>query len=323
MSPLSRNPLARRSLLASAAALPLAGAVSAVPLTDRAGARRDPRRAPAPQGDPGWRGPLPDDTRDPEVTALERRYGVEVAFVARDLRTGRGVHHRAATRTPMCSTFKTLGVAAMLAGAGGPGWRVDLDRRVHYPPRDVLAYAPVTSQHVADGMTVAELCAASLQVSDNTAANLLLRDVGGPEGLTAWLRRVGDRTSRLDRWEPDLNTALPGDARDTTTAGALARTYADLLVGGTLDRAGRARLRTWMLGNTTSDDKFRATLPTGWRLADKTGSGSYGVSNDAGVAWRPDGTPVVVVALTRQDRADATTPPALLADLFALAVSRA
>lgn len=256
-----------------------------------------------------------------EVTDIERRYDVTVGLAAMAVGSGRTLLHRAHTPMAMCSVFKALAGAAVLRDHDRHG--ETLERRVFYPPADVeIAHTPETEKHVHDGMRIRELCDAALRLSDNAAANLLLREIGGPPGLTAFVRSLGDRTTRLDRWEPELNTALPGDPRDTTTPAAIAQTCTRLLVGTALGRRDRSTLRAWMLANETSDDKFRAGLPAGWALADKTGGGAYGTSNDVGVAWTPDGQAVTIAALVRGRAAEAVTPPEVLAELAALAAAR-
>lgn len=218
---------------------------------------------------------------------------------AHNVRTGRSVRYRADERFPVCSLFKTLAVAAVLRDLpeGTP------DRRVFWTAADVVENSPVTQEHVADGMTIAELSAAAIQRSDNTAGNLLLRELGGPAALTRFARSVGDRVTRLDRWEPELNSAEPDRITDTTSPYAIGRTYARLVLGDALAPADRRRLTDWMLGTVTSANRFRAGLPPTWTLADKTGGGWYGANNDAGIAWTPDGTPVVlVVQLTKPAR---------------------
>ncbi|MEW2046530.1 class A beta-lactamase [Streptomyces sp. NPDC005476] len=230
---------------------------------------------------------------------LEARHGARLGVFARNLRTGRSVRHRADERFPVCSLFKPLAVAAVLRDLP-PGTP---DRRVHWTSADVVENSPVTKDHVADGMTIAELSAAAVQRSDNTAGNLLLRELGGPAAITRFARSVGDRVTRLDRWEPDLNSAEPDRVTDTTTPYAIGRTYARLVLGDALARADRRRLTDWMLGTVTSADRFRAGLPPTWTIADKTGGGWYGANNDAGIAWTPDGAPVVLaVQLVKPDR---------------------
>ncbi|TQJ52968.1 beta-lactamase class A [Streptomyces sp. SLBN-115] len=238
--------------------------------------------------------PVTDRLRD-----LEAAHGARLGVFAYNVRTGCSVRYRADERFPVCSLFKTLAVAAVLRDLP----EGTLDRRVFWTSTDVVENSPVTQDHVADGMTIAELSAAAIQRSDNTAGNLLLRELGGPTAITRFARSVGDRVTRLDRWEPDLNSAEPDRVTDTTTPYAIGRTYARLVLGDALAPADRRRLTDWMLGTITSANRFRAGLPPTWTVADKTGGGWYGANNDAGIAWTPDGAPVVlVVQLTKPDR---------------------
>lgn len=226
------------------------------------------------------------------------------------------MRYRDRERFPVCSLFKVLAVAAVLRDLDRDG--EVLARRIHYTVDDVVENSPVTKEHVADGMTVAELSEAAICRSDNTAANLLMRELGGPAAITRFARSLGDRVTRLDRWEPDLNSAEPGRVTDTTTPYAIGRSYARLVLGDALAPADRQRLTGWMLANRTSDNRFRAGLPPTWTLADKTGGGWYGTNNDAGIAWTPDGAPVVLaVQLTKPDR-DAAYDHALIVETAAL-----
>ncbi|MER7761033.1 class A beta-lactamase [Streptomyces sp. NPDC097619] len=231
---------------------------------------------------------------------LEESRRARLGAYAVDTVSGRAVLYRADELFPMCSVFKPLAAAAVLRAPDRDG--TDPARRIRYTRADTegSGYAPVTGlpENLARGMTVEALCAAAVSHSDNAAANLLLRELGGPDAVTRFCRSIGDRVTRLDRWEPELNSAEPGRTTDTTSPRAIGRTYARLLLGDTLARRDRTRLTRWMLDNTTNTERFRAGLP-GWTLADKTGGGSaYGVANDAGVVWSPEGTPVVMVVLT-------------------------
>ncbi|GHI03897.1 hypothetical protein Scel_22180 [Streptomyces cellostaticus] len=163
-------------------------------------------------------------------------------------------------------------------------------------------------------MSVGDLCAAAIQYSDNAAGNLLLRQIGGPEGLTRFFRSLGDPVSRLDRWETDLNTAVPGDVRDTTTAEAIGRSFERLTLGRALEDTDRAQLVTWLKGNTTSTRRFGAGLPQGWVLADKTGTGDYATAHDIGVAWTTRNTPVLLAVLSTRPAKDAPVDDALIAE---------
>ncbi|MFF8726914.1 class A beta-lactamase [Streptomyces sp. NPDC015171] len=246
-----------------------------------------------------------------ELAELERHHGARLGVYARNVRTGATVAHRAGERFAMCSTFKAFAAAAVLREKAG---RASLDRVVHYPPHDILPNSPRTEENQATGMTVADLCAAAIQYSDNAAGNLLLREIGGPAGLTRLYRSLGDRVSRLDRWEPELNTAIPGDPRDTTTPEAVAGSLERLTLGGALADADRERLVAWLKGNTTSAARFRAGLPREWGVADKTGTGSYATANDIGVAWTTRRTPLVLAVLTDKSTADAPVDESLIAD---------
>ncbi|QES58231.1 class A beta-lactamase [Streptomyces venezuelae] len=242
------------------------------------------------------------------LRALEREYGARLGVYARDTATGRTVAHRADEQFPMCSVFKTLAAAAVLRDLDHDG--AHLAQRVHYTLQDVTdaGGGSVTERpgNIASGLTVAELCSAAIAQSDNAAANLLLRELGGPTAVTRFCRSLGDRTTRLDRWEPELNSAEPSRVTDTTSPRAIGRTYARLTLGDALDAGDREQLKRWLLSNTTSGDRLRAGLPKDWAVADKTGAGSYGTNNNVGIAWPPGRPPVVLAILSTMP--EATTP---------------
>jgi len=195
----------------------------------------------------------------------------------------------------MCSTFKGYAVARVLQMSERGELR--LDDAVRIDRADIVSNSPVTEPAVGRTLTLAELCQGALQRSDNTAANLLLRTIGGPPAITAFARSIGDDKTRLDRWETVLNSAVPGDPRDTSTPHALGGGYRSLLIGDALAPASRGQLETWMRGTTTSS--MRAGLPPGWTTADKTGSGDYGSTNDVGIAYGPGGRRVMLSIMTR------------------------
>jgi beta-lactamase class A len=172
-----------------------------------------------------------------------------------------------------------------------------LEQRIKYGKEDLLSYAPVTSARVSEGeMSVRDLTAGMIELSDNTAANLLLKLVDGPEGLTKWLRSEGDQVTRLDRTEPELNSNLPNDPRDTTTPRAMAETTARLLTGSVLRESSRELLTQWMVNASTGHKRIRAGLPKKWRVGDKTGTGARGAVNDVAIAW-PEGRGPMVIAV--------------------------
>ncbi|MFF1510178.1 class A beta-lactamase [Streptomyces sp. NPDC058326] len=251
---------------------------------------------------------------------LEQRHSARLGVFAHDVRSGASVAYRADERFPMCSLFKTLAVAAVLRDLDHDG--TFLARRLHYTQAyvDRSGYSPKTGlpENVAHGMTVAELCDATLRHSDNTAANLLLRELGGPTAVTRFARSIGDGRTRLDRWEPELNSGEPWRKTDTSTPRAIGRTYGRLVLGDALPHQDRERLTDWMLANTTSGERFRKGLPADWILADKTGGGRYGGNNDAGVAWPPGGGPILLAVMTTRFEEDAAPVDALVADAAAL-----
>ncbi|HTI66839.1 MAG TPA: class A beta-lactamase [Caulobacteraceae bacterium] len=259
-------------------------------------------------------------TPDPELAALERRVGGRLGFAALDTGSGQRIAHRADERFPLCSTFKWLAAAAVLARVDSGAER--LDRRVTYGKADLLAVSPITGAHVGEGLSVADLCAAAVTVSDNTAANLLLASLGGPAGLTRWLRAQGDAVTRLDRNEPALNSAVAGDPRDTTSPAAAVADLGAFLLGDTLSNASRARLAAWMTATRTGDKRLRAGLPKGWRVGDKTGTGAHGSSNDVAIAWPPSGKPILIAAYLTGGAASGEAREAAIADLGRLVGAR-
>ncbi|WP_299528103.1 class A beta-lactamase [uncultured Streptomyces sp.] len=248
---------------------------------------------------------------------LEREHGARVGAYARNLTTGRTVAHRAGELFPLLSTFKALAAAAVLRDLDRDG--ETLERRIHYTEADLIDGSDVTRAHLATGMTVSELCDAAVCDSDNAAGNLLLRELGGPSAVTRFCRSLGDPVTRLDRWEPELNSAEPWQRRDTTTPYALAHDLARLVVGNALEPRDRARLTHWMLNCRTSGTRFRTGLPADWTIADKTGSGfAYGACHDAGIAWTPAGDPVALAVLTVKPDAGAEGDHPLIAKTAAV-----
>ena len=254
------------------------------------------------------------------LAALERRHGGRLGVSILDAGNGCRVAHRGDERFLMCSTFKLLAVAAVLA-------RVDrgeerLDRRIVFGPDAVLDYAPVTRHRVgAPGMSVAGLCRAAITLSDNTAANLLLGSLGGPAEVTAFVRSIGDAVTRLDRIEPELNVGSPGDLRDTTSPNAMLASMHKVLLGDALAAASREQLLAWLRACTTGTGRLRAGLPVGWTAGDKTGSGPKNETNDVAILLPPQRTPLLVTAYYAGSPADMTARDAVLAEVGRIAAS--
>ncbi|MCD9872457.1 class A beta-lactamase [Streptomyces guryensis] len=247
---------------------------------------------------------------------LEQQHGARLGVFAHNVHTKQTVDHRADELFPVCSLFKTLAAAAVLRDLDRHG--EVLARRIHYTEADLVDGSDRTREHLAEGMTVAELADVAIRYSDNTAGNLLLRELGGPTAITRFARSIGDPVTRLDRWETDLNSAEPWRITDTTTPRAIGRSYARLVLGDALDRRDRGLLAHWLLSNTTSGNRLRAGLPSTWTVADKTGAGFYGANNDVGIAWTPDGTPIVLAVQVTKPERDAAWDHALIAETAAV-----
>jgi len=256
------------------------------------------------------------------IAAVEARIGGRIGVAALDTGNTKHVEHRADERFPMCSTFKFLAAAAVMK-------RVDekkekLERFVPYGAKEILEYAPVTKEHLKDGgMTLGALCAAAIEQSDNTAGNLLLDAIGGPSGLTNFVRSLGDRVTRLDRIEPELNSAIPGDERDTTTPAAICSDIQRLLLGDALSEASRRQLEDWLQRNETGGPMIRAGVPKNWILGDKTGRGSNGATNDIAIMRPPDRAPILLAIYSVGSTATPTDRAAAVAEVAESFVSAA
>jgi beta-lactamase class A len=238
-----------------------------------------------------------------ELATLEQASGGRLGICALDTANGADIHYRADERFPFCSTFKLILAAAVLAQSVKASNL--MEQRIRYGQGDIVTYSPATAEHIADGMTVTELCRATVELSDNTAANLLMKMLGGPSAVTAYARSIGDREFHLDRWETALNTAIPGDRRDTSTPAAMAQTVRSLTLGDALPTAQRQALQTWLRGCRTGANRIRAGVPSGWDVGDKTGTGDYGTANDVAVLWPPSRKPIVLAIYHTQRSADA------------------
>ncbi|WP_369871270.1 class A beta-lactamase [Herbaspirillum sp. 3R-3a1] len=243
------------------------------------------------------------------------RLGVEIL----DSGSGRRWGYRADERFPMCSTFKFLAASAVLR-------RVDtgaeqLDRRIVYGEDVLVNYSPTTGKHVGgDGLSLAQLCEAAITLSDNTAANLMLRSLGGLDAFNKFVRSLGDDTTRLDRFETELNTSIPGDPRDTTTPTAMTGNLQKILLGDALSAASRRQITAWMLANKTGDRRVRAGMQPGWKVGDKTGSGDYGTTNTVAIIWPPQGAPLLASIYLTETKASEEQRNTVLAEVGKLIV---
>ena len=247
------------------------------------------------------------------IAAIEERTGARIGVAALDTASGKRLDYRSEERFPMCSTFKFLAAAAVLK-------RVDdrqekLDRFIRYDEKDILEYAPVTKAHLKDGgMTLDALCAAAIEQSDNTAGNLLLDAIGGPVGLTNFVRNIGDEITRLDRKEPELNSASPGDERDTTTSAVMCADMQRLVLGNVLSESSRHQLEDWLRHNETGALMIRAGVPKTWTVGDKTGRCGNGATNDVAIIRPPGRAPILVAVYEIGSSSSADDRAAIVAE---------
>lgn len=246
-----------------------------------------------------------------QLTALEKESGGRLGVMLIDTADNSQIAYRADERFAMCSTSKFMAASAILKESEVK--KNLLTQHVALKKSDLVNYNPITEKHLNEGMTIGELAAAALQYSDNTAMNKLIEHLGGPNKVTDYARTLGDNTFRLDRTEPTLNTAIPGDERDTTSPRAMALSLQHATLGSALAEPQRAQLVEWMKGNTTGAMSIRAGLPATWIVGDKTGSGDYGTTNDIAVIWPENKAPLVLVTYFTQPEKDAKSRRDVLA----------
>jgi beta-lactamase class A len=290
--------ITRRAFLGATALLPLTGCATV----------ETPAPAPPPP-----HAAAPPGHQFERLIELERQFDAGLGVYALDTGTGATIEHRADERFAFCSTFKGLAAAAVLHH--NP--LSHLDTVVTYSEADLLKSSLVTREHVGTGMTIRQLCDAAVRYSDGTAGNLLLRELGGPAQLTAYTRSLGDEVTRMDRVEPAIVEATPGDPRDTTTPRAIGTDYQKLVLEDALPADKRAFLRDLLQRSTTGGERIRAGLPQGWTVADKTGTGDYGTLNDIAIAWPLGSAPLVISIMSSRAAQDASYDQALLAEAAA------
>lgn len=251
-----------------------------------------------------------------QLRELEASYQGRIGAFAIDTGTGRTISYRGGERFPSRSTFKAIVCGAIVAKARTSDHGL-LGRTLHWTAQEVVSDSPITGlpENIKNGMTVERLCHAAITVSDNTAGNLLLKQIGGPAGLTRYYRSLGDPVGRLDRWEPELNDWKPGEKRDTIKPAFMARDLQKLTLGSTLVADDRQRLNGWLRASTTGAERIRAGLPQNWIVGDKTGgaAGAYAPGSDIAVAWPPSGAPLIIAVYTNRDDPGATMDNSVIA----------
>lgn len=244
-----------------------------------------------------------------EFSQLEKKFDARLGVYAIDTGTNQTIAYRPNERFAFASTYKALAAGVLLQQNS-----IDtLNEVIKFTKEDLVDYSPVTEKHVDTGMTLGEIAEAAVRYSDNTAGNILFHKIGGPKGYENALRKMGDRVTTSDRFETELNEAIPGDIRDTSTAKAIATNLKELTVGNALPHQKRNILTDWMKGNATGDKLIRAGVPTDWVVADKSGAGSYGTRNDIAIVWPPNRSPIIIAILSSKDEKEATYDNQLIA----------
>lgn len=249
-----------------------------------------------------------------KLSELEKSADGRLGFFAFDTKSEKEFRFRAEELFPMCSTAKAIIVGAVLKKSMND--KDFLTKRVAYTQSDLetAGYAPATKKNLERGMTISELSLAAMQLSDNAAANLLLKELGGLDSVNQFARSMGNDTFRLDRWEPELNTATPGDKRDTSSPSAMAASIKQLAFGNILASKEKALFVDWLKGNKTGNSRIRAGTPNGWLVGDKTGTCNYGTTNDIGIVWLPDGSPILLAVYFTQFNKDASARDDVIAE---------
>ncbi|WP_215405426.1 class A beta-lactamase [Vibrio gigantis] len=226
------------------------------------------------------------------IQGIESRVSARIGVAVYDTAAKQTWSYKGDERFPMMSTFKTLVCANLLYDAEKKG--LDLESKVSIKPEDLIVWSPVTKALADREISFKDACTATMEMSDNTAANVVLSGIGGFNGLTEFLRVIGDSKTRLDHIEPDLNHARPGDERDTTTPNTMVKTLNQLVYGNTLSEESRAQLKTWMMDNKVSDGMIRSIMPDGWRIADRSGAGAYGSRAITAIVWSETRAPLII-----------------------------
>ena len=266
-------------------------------------------------------GAEPSSSVEAQLAALEQKHNALVGFYGVNLDTGRTLDHRADGMFATCSAFKAY-VAGLVLKKDQLGELRLTDPVFIDPAVFIRAASPITEPHVGGYLPLSVLAAAAVRQSDNTATNLMMAMLGGPSAITDFARSAGDDRIWMVRWETELNSALPGDPRDTSSPRTMGTGFLNMLTGDVLDEPHRALLYEWMSTIVTGDKRIRAGMPPGWTVADKTGSGDYGSTNDIGVAFGPNGERLLLAVMTRtqSDNPKAAPHDALIAETTAVAV---
>lgn len=226
------------------------------------------------------------------ISAIEKRIDGRIGVAVLNSSDDQIWHYKGNQKFPLMSTFKTLACSKMLKMSEDGQLNINIETVVE--KNSLVVWSPVTKALVGKAITLVKACEATMLTSDNTAANIVLAHIGGPKGVTSFMRSIGDMDTRLDRIEPDLNEAIQGDMRDTTTPKAMVNSLQQILFGGTISQKASDQLKTWMQKNTISDALLRSVLPEGWYIAGRTGAGGNGSRAITAIIWSESHSPIIV-----------------------------
>lgn len=231
---------------------------------------------------------------------IESDWKGRIGIYAYDIEGDFTFGYRDKERFPLCSSFKAFLAAAILVKSQAN--LLNLNTWIDFSDRELEFWSPITKENQENGMTIGKLAQAALQYSDNGATNILLESyIGGPTGMNNFMRSIGDNNFRLDRWELELNTAIPGDKRDTSTPKSMATSLGNLSFGDILSHKNRELFHNWLIGNTTGDNRIRAAADKDWLVGDTAGTcGVYGAASDVAVIWREKSSPLVMAIYTHK-----------------------
>lgn len=257
-----------------------------------------------------------------DMKQLESEFNGRIGVYAINSGTGKVFSYRANERFPLCSSFKGFLAAAVLAKS--QDGHLNISEIVSYQRRKLEHHSPITERFKNEGMSVSDMTAAALQYSDNGAANMILEKyIGGPYGMTNFMRSIGDSSFRLDRYELDLNTAIPGDDRDTSTPESVAKSLRKLALGNILNTKEKEIYQQWLIGNTTGAERIRYSIPKEWKVGNKTGTcGVYGTANDFAVIWPSGSSPIVIAVYTTKNQKDAKHDDRVIAEASKIAIRK-
>lgn len=248
-----------------------------------------------------------------QIKKIEKNLGARVGVAIYDTQSKALWSYKGDTRFPLMSTFKTLACAKLLADA--ESGVVDMNSTTIIDADSLITWSPVTKKQVGEKISLKQACTATMVMSDNTAANIVLTGINGPSALTAFMRAIGDDITRLDRIEPDLNEAIDGDLRDSSTPNAMVASLNTLLFGEVLSADSKLQLKEWMMDNNVSDDLLRAVLPEGWSIADRSGAGGFGSRGITAIVWSEHRSALIISIYLTQTSASFAQRNAAIASI--------